>query len=71
MAKPLAHRLDDIEDGSPIRRGKPSTHSIFGVAQTINSSNYVILDALKEISKLNSPVCLRIFMGKEIYLHIS
>ncbi|KAL4744114.1 isoprenoid synthase domain-containing protein [Aspergillus similis] len=32
--------LDDIEDNSPLRRAKPSTHIIYGNAQTINSAKY-------------------------------
>ena len=33
--------VDDIEDNSRVRRGQPVAHSIFGIAQTINSANYV------------------------------
>jgi hypothetical protein len=33
--------VDDIEDNSQVRRGQPVSHSIFGIAQTINSANYV------------------------------
>lgn len=29
----------DIQDNSNLRRGAPSAHTVFGVAQTINSAN--------------------------------
>ncbi|TLD15775.1 uncharacterized protein PgNI_02069 [Pyricularia grisea] len=33
-------RLDDVQDNSPLRRSCPATHTIFGVAQTVNSAVY-------------------------------
>jgi len=45
--------VDDIEDGSVLRRGLPVAHSIFGTAQTINSANYVYFEALQELLKLD------------------
>ncbi|GKZ29620.1 hypothetical protein AbraIFM66950_005774 [Aspergillus brasiliensis] len=39
--------LDDIQDDSPLRRGKPAVHTIFGVGQTINSACYQINNALR------------------------
>ena len=50
--------LDDIEDGSQLRRGKPATHIIFGVAHTIDSAGYLVLDALKQVQMLGDPQCL-------------
>jgi ophiobolin F synthase len=57
-------RLDDIEDGSRLRRGKPSTHEIFGHAQTINSATYQYINATQEIRKLRNPHSIDIFIGK-------
>ena len=34
--------IDDIEDSSKLRRGRPVAHSIFGTAPVINCANYVI-----------------------------
>lgn len=45
--------VDDIEDGSVLRRGLPVAHSIFGTAQTINSANYVYFEALQDLLKLD------------------
>ncbi len=34
--------LDDIEDGSILRRGIPVAHKVFGIPSTINCANYVM-----------------------------
>ena len=34
-------RIDDIEDGSDLRRGKPAAHIVYGTPKTITSANYV------------------------------
>ena len=54
--------LDDLEDGSISRRGRPAAHVIFGMPQAINSSGFQINKALKEVAKLGGP-CLDIFSG--------
>jgi len=50
-------RVDDIEDDSQLRRGKPVAHKIYGTPQTINSANYVYFLAYQELFALrrNSP----------------
>ena len=62
-------RVDDVEDSSTLRRGRPVAHSIFGVAQTINSANYVYFQALGETMKLNNEEVTRIYMEELINLH--
>ncbi len=47
--------IDDIEDNSKLRRGKPVAHSIFGVAPVINCANYVYFLALNKCQNLNNP----------------
>ncbi|GAB7349558.1 hypothetical protein MBLNU459_g0254t1 [Dothideomycetes sp. NU459] len=47
--------LDDLEDGSPLRRGKPSTHNIYGNAQTINSATYQYAQATALAAELINP----------------
>lgn len=42
--------LDDIQDESPLRRGKPAAHTIFGTAQSINSSTYLFVRAMQMVS---------------------
>ena len=56
-------RVDDVEDNSNLRRGYPVAHSIFGIAQTINSANYIYFCALKELSKLKNKETLAIYTG--------
>ncbi|OJJ72250.1 hypothetical protein ASPBRDRAFT_675371 [Aspergillus brasiliensis CBS 101740] len=54
--------LDDIEDGSPLRRGQPATHTIFGQALTINSANFVLIQAMDQVRQLEDSRCLDIFV---------
>jgi len=61
--------VDDVEDNSILRRGVPVAHNIFGVAQTINSANYVYFQALNQISKLKNPECLKIYTEELLNLH--
>ena len=42
--------LDDIQDESPRRRGKPAAHTIFGTAQSINSSTDLFVRAMQMVS---------------------
>jgi len=61
--------IDDVEDNSVLRRGLPVAHSIFGIPQTINGSNYVYFCALQEIQKLKSQKAITIFTEELINLH--
>ncbi|KAL4816983.1 isoprenoid synthase domain-containing protein [Aspergillus spinulosporus] len=54
--------LDDIEDHSPLRRGRPATHTIFGTEQTINSASYLLTDAMQKVQGLDDPVCMHIYI---------
>ncbi|RHZ64856.1 hypothetical protein CDV55_102057 [Aspergillus turcosus] len=62
--------LDDIEDGSPLRRGKPSTHNVYGTAQTINSATYQYTEATGLAAELSNPACLRIFIEEMQQLYV-
>ncbi|KAL8978947.1 MAG: hypothetical protein Q9177_006265 [Variospora cf. flavescens] len=63
-------RIDDIQDGSKFRRGFPSAHVVFGIAQTINSANYVYFIAQNHLLGLNSAVqAIQIFNEELINLH--
>jgi ophiobolin F synthase len=69
--------LDDIEDSSPLQRGQPAAHTIFGSPQTINCANYLLVDAMQEVCKLEDPQCTAIlleelrnlFIGQSYDLH--
>ncbi|KAJ4267786.1 geranylgeranyl pyrophosphate synthetase [Fusarium torreyae] len=61
--------IDDVQDSSELRRGFPVAHNIFGVAQTINSANYIYFVALQELHKLNNPKLITIFSDELVNLH--
>ncbi|KAF1921231.1 isoprenoid synthase domain-containing protein [Ampelomyces quisqualis] len=61
--------IDDIEDASELRRGLPVANNIFGVAQTINSANYVYFKALSELETLDNPELVKIFTSELLNLH--
>ncbi|KAI9150204.1 Ophiobolin F synthase [Paramyrothecium foliicola] len=42
--------LDDIQDQSLLRRGKPATHTIFGAASSINSATYLFVQAVQMVN---------------------
>ncbi|KAK6828816.1 hypothetical protein RU639_003672 [Aspergillus parasiticus] len=54
--------LDDIEDSSPLRRGQPAAHTIFGQGQTINSANYLLIQAMDQVRQLDNPQCVDVFV---------
>ncbi|XP_032228600.1 geranylgeranyl pyrophosphate synthase [Nematostella vectensis] len=61
--------IDDIEDNSKLRRGIPVAHTIYGVAQTINSANYIYFKALEKVLSLNHPECIHVFTEELLELH--
>ena len=63
-------RLDDLEDNSPLRRGKPSTHNIYGTAQTINSATYQYTQATAMAAELKNPSCLHIYIEEMQQLYV-
>lgn len=66
----MLSRLDDLEDGSPLRRGKLSTHNIYGAAQTINSATYQYTQATGMVAQLSNPSCFRIFIEEMQQLYV-
>lgn len=62
--------IDDIQDNSVLRRGRPVAHSVYGVAQTINSANFVYFLALAELQKLrNAKEAVDVFTQEMLALH--
>lgn len=51
----LTLRMDDVEDNSELRRGKPVAHLIYGVPQTINTANYVYFQAMQLLIQTTGP----------------
>ena len=58
----MSYRIDDIQDQTDLRRGKPATHMIFGIGQTINSAYFQCIEALNRANS-NSPSMFEIVMG--------
>lgn len=52
-----------------LRRGIPVANSIFGVAQTINSANYVYFKALQDVAHMGNPKLIEIFTEELLNLH--
>jgi len=69
MDADVCNRVDDVEDSSVLRRGIPVAHSIFGVAQTINSSNYVYFKALQALAIMGNPKLIEIYTEELLNLH--
>lgn len=46
--------IDDIEDGSEVRRGAPAAHCVYGMPLTMNCANQVYFIALQKILALPS-----------------
>ncbi|CAN0155022.1 unnamed protein product, partial [Ascophyllum nodosum] len=61
--------VDDIEDNSKLRRGVPVAHSIYGVASTINTANYVYFQALQRTHALQNSRALESFVHENLNLH--
>ncbi|RFU31942.1 hypothetical protein B7463_g4440, partial [Scytalidium lignicola] len=62
--------IDDIQDGSKLRRGMPVTHSVYGIAQTINAANYMYFEAQHQLCSLpNWEKTVRVFEEELLYLH--
>ena len=63
-------RIDDIQDGSKLRRGFPAAHCIFGTAQSINAANYAYFLAQQELIQLDNPgEAFRIYNEEMLNLH--
>ena len=62
--------LDDIEDNSPLRRGKTATHLIFGSAQAINSSTFLYLSAVQAIQATQNQVMMSVLLEELQNLYV-
>lgn len=60
--------IDDIEDNATLRRGKPASHTLFGVPFTINSANYMYFVALAHAENLSFGA-IEIFTQELMNLH--
>ncbi|KAL7655894.1 hypothetical protein ACMYSQ_005027 [Aspergillus niger] len=56
--------IDDIEDDSMLRRGKPAAHVVFGKAQTVNSATYLYAKATRDLDQLQQDACKAAFLDE-------
>ncbi|KAL9010161.1 MAG: hypothetical protein Q9180_009324, partial [Flavoplaca navasiana] len=62
--------VDDIQDDSSLRRGKPAAHTVYGIAQTINSANHAYFLAQRELLNLGeASTMVEIFNEELVNLH--
>lgn len=61
--------VDDIEDKSPMRRGKPSAHKVYGEPYVINTVSYMYFLATNECAKLRNADAMDFFISEMINLH--
>ncbi|RAH71548.1 FPP/GGPP synthase family protein [Aspergillus aculeatinus CBS 121060] len=54
--------LDDVEDGSPLRRSKPAAHSVFGVGQTVNSATFQLVEVIGRVAQVAGPLAQTIVL---------
>lgn len=62
--------LDDIEDGSALRRGLPATHMVYGAGQAINSATYLYVQAVETVHEVTkSPQMMSLLLRhlKELF----
>ncbi|KAL4957322.1 isoprenoid synthase domain-containing protein [Aspergillus filifer] len=56
--------VDDIEDDSLLRRGKPAAHVVYGKSQTINSATYLFAKATRDIDQLQQAASRMAFLDE-------
>ncbi|KAL4949643.1 isoprenoid synthase domain-containing protein [Aspergillus filifer] len=57
--------LDDIQDGSQLRRGRPAAHAVFGQPQTVNSANYLFVKGSRQLKGLkHNQECGEVFLDE-------
>lgn len=62
--------LDDIQDNSPMRRGKTATHLIFGEAQSINSATFLYVRVVQEVQATGNPALMAVLLEELEDLHV-
>lgn len=61
--------VDDIEDGSKLRRGAPAAHHVYGIPSTLNCANYVYMMALHQTLTLQCQRATVVFTEEMLALH--
>ncbi|PWY66887.1 terpenoid synthase [Aspergillus eucalypticola CBS 122712] len=62
--------LDDIQDSSELRRGRPTAYRVFGVPQTINAATHALTLAFEKVVPLMKPDSSHLFFNELRNLHV-
>lgn len=62
--------IDDIQDNSMLRRGKPAAHTIYGVPQVMNSGLFMFGKAVQESARLSSPRAIGILLDNLEHMYL-
>jgi len=62
--------IDDIEDGSDLRRSLPAGHIVYGIAQAINSANYIYFDVLRRVVDAGWNDLIPPFLHEVLEMHV-
>lgn len=62
--------LDDIQDNSPMRRGKTATHLVFGEAQAINSATFLYVRVVQEVQATGNAALMAVVLEELEDLHV-
>lgn len=55
--------LDDIQDSSELRRGRPTAYRVFGIPQTINAATHALTLAFEKVVPLTKTGSSNVFFG--------
>lgn len=61
--------IDDIQDNSKLRRGQPVAHSVYGIATTINTANYLYFQCMEKVMTMGDPKAAVAFTEQLLELH--
>merc|ERR1712070_556247 len=59
--------IDDIQDNSKLRRGRPCAHLVYGVAHTINCANHVYFLAVQDVMAMKNQRALELFTVDRVW----
>lgn len=62
--------IDDIEDSSLQRRGRPVAHAVFGEAASINCANFIYFEAFHDAVCLGKPAVVPALLDELMKLHL-
>ncbi|XP_025269369.1 geranylgeranyl pyrophosphate synthase-like [Camponotus floridanus] len=61
--------IDDIQDNSILRKGIPVTHSVFGIANSLNAALYIVFITVERVINLQHPAAPKVYIEQLLELH--